>query len=67
MEKVSLLPCPFCGSSDVRLQDGVFNWLVTCDGCKVTAAIATRWYPPDMAKVAAAWNKRAVSAGDVNA
>ena len=64
IDKMALLPCPFCGSPDVKLvtildADGDVLHAVGCPkcGCNGTPHIAAMDDPRQAA--AAAWNKRA--------
>lgn len=63
---MSLKPCPFCGSSNVTLEDITDEqgelWMVQCNGCGISVccpggedgcADATK------EEAAAAWNRRA--------
>ena len=61
-----LLPCPFCGSSDVKMDDNSYVWFVRCAGCNVSCSVAVRYYPADMSIPVNAWNRRAASTGDGN-
>ena len=54
-----LKPCPFCGSSDVKVMTAVVNeyrtlWAAICQKCDA-------WGPTDLGKsgAAEAWNNRA--------
>jgi Lar family restriction alleviation protein len=33
MADATLLPCPFCGSADVKFSAAPFPWFVTCHEC----------------------------------
>lgn len=51
-----LLPCPFCGSDDIRVRDSGFaSWFGHCEQCR---AQGTESLTTDEAE--AAWNRRSV-------
>jgi Lar family restriction alleviation protein len=58
----SLLPCPFCGSTEVSLSHTVqgFCWVV----CDVDACGAAGPMKPTPAEAASAWNTRVSAVGD---
>lgn len=59
---VELLPCPFCGGSDVSSDcSGENDFDVTCWSCKA-GAISCGPSKEDRASAIAAWNTRAIAA-----
>ena len=73
MEEIELKPCPFCGSTNLRLSQEqawiavglhaqeCFAHRVQCDGCRSRGSID--WYKD---KAIAAWNTRAAQAEPAN-
>lgn len=69
-----LLPCPFCGGTDVAIVEGSsFRWrLASCNGCGAQApdvriqtmgeGTPKEWEAVAHKAALAEWNKRAVSA-----
>jgi Lar family restriction alleviation protein len=58
MSEIKLKPCPFCGSHNVHLFPGYYNYAdcIVCTNCK--AKFQTDKYMTDE-QMSEAWNKRA--------
>ena len=64
LDKMALLPCPFCGSPDVKLvtfkdEDGDVLHAAGCPKCKCNGAPHIAAMDDPRPAAAAAWNKRA--------
>lgn len=56
MEKISLKPCPFCGTTLIKIQYHQIwkrpNWRIHCCNCHLTMDF------PDKEALATKWNRR---------
>lgn len=52
-----ILPCPFCGSDNLKTIYGYFTWIV-CDDCNARGPIfAPRKVKEDLSEAIKAWNR----------
>jgi Lar family restriction alleviation protein len=65
IDSLALLPCPFCGSTDLHqiYKDTGRKWgYISCFGCGAKSGAVKTWYDPEeewRAGAAAQWNRRA--------
>lgn len=68
VQPIVLLPCPFCGSSDLRIvgdADG-FTQFVSCENCQTTGPSNPNGsYETSQRDVVNAWNQRVTRKGAV--
>ena len=59
-----LLPCPFCGSSDMRYEFCASQGYITCNECGTQGPCDERAADPhcDIEAAETAWNRRAIAA-----
>jgi len=60
-----LLPCPFCGGSDIKAREylpenfSTYFWIITCEDCSVGFE-----FQHNEKKARLAWNTRATPTGE---
>ena len=76
MDKPELKPCPFCGSTDVKIEENSIeyedgeieeDWLIECHGCGSAFIASNAGMPCTKDELIARWNRRAdnqLSVGD---
>ena len=57
MSEEALKPCPFCGSSDVEMEDHEEGYGILCRNCGVWATSGLWWFN-DSKDAIELWNRR---------
>lgn len=59
MNKIELKPCPFCGSTKIKLWHSPFGVGGRCENCGASSGYETKFNGETREDAAKAWNRRA--------